>query len=81
MNKCPPQSAGGSGLASISMVSSMSGSNSVVVGIIAGGIYVGDVVDSYMGRSVTVVDSMLLWSTSIITTSVSVDHKMVFKCY
>lgn len=60
MNNCPPQSAGGGGLASISMVSSISGSNSVVVGIDGGGIYIGlgDVVDSYIGRSVTVVDSM-----------------------
>lgn len=59
MNKRPPQSAGGSGLASISMVSSISGS-SVVVRVVDGGIYVGlgDVVDSYIGRSVTVVDSM-----------------------
>lgn len=62
MNNCPPQSAGGSGLASISMVSSISGFDSVVIviGVVNGGMYVGlgDVVDSYIGRSVTVVDSM-----------------------
>lgn len=77
MNNCPPQSAGGSGLASISIVSSISGSDSVVVVGIIGGIYVGldDVVDSYIGRSVTVVDSMSLWLTSVTTTSVSSNHK------
>lgn len=62
MNNCPPQSAGGSGLASISMVSSRSKFDSVVIviGVVNGGIYVGlgDVVDPYIGRSVTVVDSM-----------------------
>lgn len=79
MNKCPPQSTGGGGLASTSMVSSMSESNSVVVGIVAGGIYVGlgDGVDSYMGCSVTVVDSMLLWSTSITITSVPVNMSYI----
>lgn len=77
MNKCPPQSAGGGGLASISMVSSISGSNSVVnvIVVVAGGRYVGpgDVVDSYIGRSVIV--SISVWPTSISITSVPINHK------
>lgn len=75
MNNCPPQSAAGGGLASISMVSSISGSDSVVVEIVGGGIYIGsDVVDSCIGHSVTVVDSMSAWPTSI-TASVPINHK------
>lgn len=74
MNKRPPQSAGGGGLASISMVSSKS--SVVVIGFIDGGIYIGlDVVDSYIGCSVIVVDSMSVWLTSITIASVPINHK------
>jgi len=65
MNKCPSQSTGSDGLASISTVSSISGSDVVVV--IDGGRYVDacDVVGSYIGCSVTVVDSISTWPTSV----------------
>lgn len=77
MNNCPPQSAGGGGLASISMVSSIFGSSVVVVGTVDGGRYIGfsDVVGSYIGRLVVVVDSMSVWLTSITITSVPINHK------
>jgi len=60
MNKRPSQFAGSDGLASISTVSSISESEVVVVITDDGGRYVGacEVVDPYIGRSVTVVDSM-----------------------
>lgn len=76
MNKRPPQSpigaaTGGAGSASISMVSSISSSYDVVVVVVLvdvdGGKYDGcdDMVDPYVGLSVTVVDSMPLSPTSV----------------
>lgn len=97
MNKRPPQSpigmaTGGSGPASISIVSSVSSGvvDDVVVVVVVvvvavvvvdvignGGKYVGfdDVVDSYDGRSATVVDSMPIWPTSITIASLSINYK------
>lgn len=59
-NKSPPQSIGGSGLASISTESSVSDSIVVVDVVVVDGVYVGfhDVVDSYVGCWATVVDSI-----------------------
>jgi len=68
MNKFPSQSTGRDGLASISTVSSISGSDVVVViddVVDDGGRYVCDVVGSYIGCSVTVVDSISTWPTSV----------------
>lgn len=64
------------------MVSSVSDSI-VVVDVTNGGIYVGlgDVVDSYVGRLVVVinVDSMSVSSTSIMIVSVPKSEEMTFK--
>jgi len=81
-NKSPPQSIGGGELASISTVSSVSDSIVVVVTVVVviDGVYVGlgDVVDSYIGRSLTVVDSISVWSISIMIASVPESEEMTF---
>lgn len=88
-NRSPPQSIGGSGLASISTESSVSDSIVVVIAVVVvvvdvvvdGGVYVGlgDVVDSYVGRSATVVDSTPVWSTSMMIASVPKSEEMAMK--
>lgn len=62
------------------MLSSVSDSI-VAVDVTNGGVYVGlgDVVDSYIGRSVVVIDSMLVSSTSIMIASVPKSEEMTFK--
>lgn len=53
----------------------------VTVVVVIDGVYVGlgDVVDSYIGRSLTVVDSISIWSISIIIASVPKSKEMVFQ--
>lgn len=71
MNKCPSQSAGGGALASISTVSSISEVDVIVVVVVVvgddGGGYTDawDVLGSYTGCSVTVVDSTSVSLTSV----------------
>jgi len=77
MNKCPSQSTGSDGLASISTVSSISESDVVVVIVDDGGRYVDacDVVGSYIGCSVTVVDSISTWPTSVMIVCAPINRK------
>lgn len=79
-NKSPPQSIGGGELASISMVSSVSDSIVVVVTVVVVEyVGLGDVVDSCIGRSLTVVNSMSVWSISIMIDSVPKSAEIAFQ--
>lgn len=90
INKCPSQSTAGGGLASISMLSSVSSEFdsivvvALVVVIVGGIVYVGfhQVVGSYVGCSVTLVDSMSISATSITIGFISIrkSEEITFGC-